>query len=936
MLGLLSHPALVMARTKKDTAMQGAPPSGDPEPTEGHAGEHRRASARAPTVPFQMVTRRGAQKRTSGGSEEHAVASNDLASAGEEVYHEAAAPGDNEPEPQGEGSGAGTTADDAGDTPRRSSRVVPKRALPLQRSHIIILRLSPAKLELATPLAERLLPRGASTNPSSPPQLPVDLAAEEPVPLSIEGPAPAPRNKRPRNKKAVSPNFEEANAEEEERPPKKRRKTKKTAETAAGEEPILPENAELAAIQQPEPSLPEMAPPSLPPAPTMPMPDAPVPAAEVPKAEPPFDPNQMEVSQPEEPLQKRRGRPPKSELLKRQRQPRQPAAAPAAPVGHPVGSLAHYFREQMPEGMNMVDVIALAQHMRAGDLQAKKAPMKRIIKRGYRVEHRVTREWCTQRGQKLIAQQRKIRRHVHRANVALVDQAIRLAQHDPTYFTETGLGAPFYLAGLKQAAEQRDKTRGIGDLRRDLEVQAMENKIEHSSVRWRRQINNEVVDGLEKIAIERNLLSNIIRKYATEHPDRLDEIIEECEETGEDLSTAILNAACDAHPNDVEEEVYNKTWRSRGHGLGKWFKILDDQPMDLDLDDDEEKEEEPQAVSEHDGSPEPQEAPVSHESQQPPMSFERGGSPGFDERGEPPISNLRDEPPTLVENEEPALPMDTEESESSDEHGEPRADRETNADLITRLRGLSELLEAAANEFRSDSKPAPESPRPDPEELLSVLASAAAERDHIPGTPEILLPLSPGPSLPKEPSPTFHERPSPGFSEDELLIAASASPPPSFGGDGSIDERASNFSNRLVEPSAEPGFALSGPAPPPEVLKPSSLHPEADHGSRFTAETRRWSDHRMFPIERNPAYSPIATHHHFLPGPSPPPLQSRGSSVHSLPPPTALSSPGRLLPSPVPSTRFPAAYQALPQRSPSPGFFNPLPHDPRYRGDQSR
>lgn len=918
-----------MARTKKDTAMQGAPPSGDPEATEAHAGEHRRASARAPTVPFQMVTRRGAQKRTSGGSDEHTVIPNDLALAGEEVYPEVAAlptpvgQGENEPEPQGESSGAVPSVDDAGDAPRRSSRVVLKKvAQPAQRTLLLILRLSPAKLESVTPLTERLVVGGSSVKPSPPIQSPISPVVEGSIAPSTEGLIPTPRNKRPRNKKAASPNADEANAEEE-RPPKRRRK-KKSVDVAAGEEPRLLENAELAAIQQPEPTLPASVPPSLPPPPMSPKPSTPVLEVEAPKAEPPLEPLKVEVSQPEEPLQKRRGRPPKSELLRRQRQPRQPVAAPAAPVGHPVGSLAHQFREQMPEGMNMLDIIALAQHMRAKDLQAKKRPMKRSIKKGYRVEHRVTREWCAQRGQKLVGQQRKIRRHVQRANVALADQAIRLAQHDPTYFSEAGLGAPFYLAGLQQAAEQRDRTRKIGDMRRDFELQAVDNRIQHIKLRRRRQIRDEIVDGLEKLAVEKNHFSNIIRTFAAEHPDKLDEIIEECEETGGDLSTAILKTACETHSRNIEEEVDNNIWGSRGHGLGKWFKFVDDNRMDFDLDEEGREEEEPKAIPEHDEVLVPNEGAVSHEKQQPPMSFEREGSPGFDEREQPPTSNERDRSPTREGGEELVSTMRAEEFQLSDEPGQAHIN-------------LSELLEVATQELQTSSESAPKNLTPEVEaELLDVLASAAAEREHIPDTPEVLLPLSPGPSLPKEPSPALQEGPSPTFSEDEGLVATSASPPPSFGREGSIDERASNFSSRIVEPSAEPGFALSGPAPPPEVLKPSALYQEADHGSRFTGETRRWSDNRMFPMDRGATFSPIATHHHFLPGPSPPPHQSRGSSVHSLPPPTAMSSPGRLLPSPVPSTRFPAAYQALPQRSPSPGFFSPLPHDPRYRGDQAR
>ncbi|KAF3194264.1 hypothetical protein TWF225_006819 [Orbilia oligospora] len=937
MLGLFSRPALAMARTKKDTATQGAPTPGDPEPTEAHAGEHRRASARAPTVPFQMVTRRGAQKRTSGGSEEHAVTSNDLASAGEDVYPEFAAlptpvgQGEDDPELQ---AGVAPSADDAGDAPRRSSRVVPKKVAPAQRSLLLVLRLSPAKLESVTPLAERLVVEAFSTKSSPPPLSPVSPVVGGSALPPVEGPAPPPRNKRPRTKKAVSPGVEEPNAEEER--PKKRRKNKKSAEAAAGEEPILLENAEPE-VQQPEP-LPSLAPPPPLPPPMSLEPAAPVLEVEALKAEPPLDP--MDVSQPEEPLQKRRGRPPKSELLKRQRQPRQPAAAPVAPAGHPVGSLAHQFREQMPEGMNMLDIVALARYMRAKDLQAKKRPMKRSIKKGYRVEHRVTREWCTQRGQKLIGQQRRIGRHVQRANVALADQAIRLAQNDPTYLSENGLGAPFYFAGLQQAAEQRDKLRDIGDLRRDLELQAVDNRIQHTRIRRRRQIRNEIVDALEKLAVERNHFSNAIRTFAAKHPDKLDEIIEECEKTGEDINIAILSAAYETHPNDIEDdEVVEKIWGSRGHGLGKWFKFVDDNRMDLDEEEEQEEqggEKEQQAVLERDEVLTPNEGVVSHEKQQPPMSFERGGSPEsveregspvFDEREQPPMSNERGESPAPEERgEDLALPVDAEEFQLYDERNQLHVD-------------LSELLEVATQELRASSRPAPKSPTtPGPDvELLNVLASAAAQREHIIGNPELLLPLSPGPSLPKEPSPAFQEGPSPAFSEDEGLVATSASPPPSFGGEGSIDERASNFSGRVVESSAEPGFALSGPAPPPEVLKPSALYQEVDHGSRFTGETRRWSDNRIFPMDRGSNFSPIGTHHHFLPGPSPPPHQSRGSSVHSLPPPpTALSSPGRLLPSPVPSTRFPAAYQALPQRSPSPGFFNPLPHDPRYRGDQSR
>ncbi|KAK6522292.1 hypothetical protein TWF281_002856 [Arthrobotrys megalospora] len=949
-----------MARTKKDTAMQGPPHAGDPEPSDAHAGEHRRASARAPTVPFQMVTRRGAQKRTSGGSEEHAVASNDLASAGEEVYAEGAAlptpvgQGEIEPEPQGEGSGVVPTADDAGDVPRRSSRVVPKKvAPPVQRPRLILkLRLNPAKLEsvMVPPAtvpeqeAEGLDPSASrstrlklvvgdnSAKPSSPLLSPVSpMTEDQPVVPTTEGLA---RQKRPRKPKVASPNVEEANVEEEEeRAPKRRRRLKKTADAAAGEEPILPPTAEPAAVQQLPPSPPVPAPT----APSMsPKPAAPVLAVAAPEAEPSLEPHQVEVSQPEEPLQKRRGRPPKSELLKRQRQPRQ-AAAPA-PAGYPVGSLAHQFREQMPEGMNVLDVIALAQHMRAKDLLAKKRPMKRCIKRGYRAEHRVTREWCTQRNQKLVGQQRKLNRHLHRANIGLVDQAIRLAQTDPTYFSETGLGAPFYRAGLQQAAEHRDKLHQIDGVRRDYALQAVDDRMRHIELRRKRQTRNEIVDGLEKLAVERDHYSNIIRTFAAEHPDELDEIIDECEGTGEDLSAAILRAACEAQPNDVDEEVDNKIWRSRGHGLGKWFKFTDDNRMDLDED------EEPQAMPQREQSPMENEGTVSHEKQQPPMSFERGGSPGFDERepimffekGQSPVlremeqplmSNERGGSPMADEKEEVVLPMTIEEPQMSDERGESHIN-------------LTELLEAATQELQNNGELATEASldahSPGAEiEMLDLLASAAAEQDHLPGTPELLHPVSREPSLSKEPSPAFPKEPSPAFSEDDRIIATSASPPPSFGGDGSVDERASNFSSRMMESSAEPGFALSGPAPPPEVLKPSALYQETDHRSRFAGEpSRRWSDNRMFPIERN--FSPIATHHHYLPGPSPPPLQSRGSSVHSLPPPTALSSPGRMLPSPVPSARFPAAYQALPQRSPSPGFFNPLPHDARYRGDQSR
>ncbi|KAK6330726.1 hypothetical protein TWF718_002927 [Orbilia javanica] len=914
MLGLFSRPAPTMARTKKDTATQGAPPLGDPESTEAHAGEHRRASARAPTVPFQMVTRRGAQKRTSGGSEEHVVVSSDLVSAGEDVDPDATAlltpVGQEEDGPEG----VQPSTDDAGETPRRSSRVVPKRvAPPAPRSLLVILRLNPAKLESVTPVDERQMVGGPSVKQGSPFPSPISPATEEPVAPATEGPVPPPRNKRPRAKKATSPSGEEVDADGER--PQKRRRKKKAAEVPAMDESILPETAESVAIQQPEPSLPAPAPPSFPPPPTSPGHFEPMFTSEAPEAEPLPDEAQMEISQPEEPLQKRRGRPPKSELLKRLRQPRQPIAAPVAPVGHPVGSLAHQFRTQMPEGMSVLDLVALAQYMRIKDLQSKKKQMKRGIKKGYRVEHRVTREWCTQRSQKLVNQQRRIGRHVQRANVALADQAIRLAQHDPTYFSETGLGAPFYLAGLQQAAEHRDRIREIGDLKRDLDLQAVDNRIQHVRLRRRRQIRNEIADGLEKLAVERDQFASIIRTFAAEHPDELDKIIDECEESGGDVGTAIFKAACEARP-DVEEEIDNKVWGSRGHGLGKWFKFMDDNRMDLDMNGEEEND--------HDEVLAPGEVIVSHENQQPPMSFERGGSPGFDEREQPPTSNERGGSPGPEEREDMLLATREEEEEEyqlSEERELPHVN-------------FSELLEAAAQEFQTTDEPIQKSPIPEPD-FLAVLASAASEREHVPGTPELLLPLSPGPSSHKESSPAFQEETFPAFSEDEGLVATSASPPPSFGGEGSIDERASNFSARLAEPSAEPGFALSGPAPPPEVLKPSALYQEADHGSRFTGETRRWSDNRMFPMDRGTTFSPIATHHHFLPGPSPPPHQSRGSSVHSLPPPTALSSPGRLLPSPVPSTRFPAAYQSLPQRSPSPSFFNHT-HDPRYRGDQSR
>ncbi|KAK6342105.1 hypothetical protein TWF730_001583 [Orbilia blumenaviensis] len=939
MLGLFNRTALVMARTKRDTAMQGA---GDLEPSEAHAGEQRRASARAPTVPFSMVTRRGA-KRTSGGSEEHAVTSNDPASAGEEVEMEGAIPpGENEPEPQGEGSGVVPTADDAGDVPRRSSRVVPKKvAPPAQRPRLLLkLQLTPAKLEfiLRPPAtaperqAEGLEPSAArsqrlklvvgdgSAKPSSPLPSPINAVAEEPVAPATEGPAAPPRNKRPRNKKAASPNGDEVNGEEEERP-KKRRKNKKSAEAAAGEEPILPEIAEPLAVQQPAPQTPAPASQPLPASPMSVVP-TPMPPANAPEAETPLEPHQMEISQPEEPQQKRRGRPPKSELLKRQRQPRQPVTVPAPPAIHPVGSLAHQFREQMPEGMNMLDVIALAQHMRAKDLRAKRDPMKRIIKRGYRVEHRVTREWCTQRAQRLIGQQRKIGRHMHRANVALVDQAIRLAQHDPSYLSETGLGAPFYLAGVQQAAEHRDKLCQMSEMSRAFDQQLVKDRVEQAEQMAKRQTRNEVAEGLEKLAAERDQLSKIIRTFAAEHPDELDEIIEECEDTGEDLSTAILKAVCEAHPRNLDDEIEKTVWESRGRGLGKWVKFTDDNRMDLD-------EDEPQEATGREELLASNEGVVSHEKEQPPMSFERGGSPEFDEGKQLPASHEMDEILMPIQKVEP---MEVEDFELSDERGGPHID-------------LSQLLEAATQEFKTinEAQAVHKSSSPEVEveveaevEMLDVLASAAAEQDHIPGTPELLHPSSsPGPSLSKEPSPAFLKEPSIAFSEDEPVVATSASPPPSFG-DGSVDERASNFSSRMMESSAEPGFALSGPAPPPEVLKPSALYPEADHGSRFAAETRRWSDNRMFSMDGSPAFPPITSHHHFLPGPSPPPLQSRGSSVHSLPPPTALSSPGRLLPSPVPSTRFPAAYQALPQRSPSPGFFNALPHDPRYRGDQSR
>ncbi|KAF3923682.1 hypothetical protein ABW20_dc0101124 [Dactylellina cionopaga] len=903
-----------MARPKKDTTMQDPTVllAGEFEAAVDNtpSGEHKR-SARAPTVPFQMVTRRrGAQARTSGGPEEHAAASDDLISAREEDTEAASVPTvtgppDSDPSTIGEGSGGALAAEpEAEETPRRSSRVVPKKVAPTKPSLIVKLPIRPEALRRLVEIwsEEPEPPKPAAVEDSAPPVTPVPLAVTtfQPEEAPIATPAETPvRGKRTRKPKDFSYNDDaegqESPNQEEERPVKRRRKTNKAAGSTNGEDTEM-----TLTVSEP------VANTALPSSNTTPLPtnqaDSPTsgrPAqADAPEQQASVEAPRPEVPTPEEPPQKRRGRPPKAELLRRQqlreaeqpqilalpRPSRLPPPAPVIPIPAPVNELANQFRAAIPQGLGVLDVINLAKHMRDKNLQAKKRPIKRCIKRGFRVEHRVTREWCTQRNQRLVGQQRKLDRHLRRANLGLLDQTVNLVQNSPDYLSETGPAAPFYKEGLRVADEVRQRLLDIAAYKLELDIKLAHTNLERGEHLARRRYATGIEDALDKLAEQGACLKRVLKAFVEEFPKATDAIIEQCEANGEGATIELIEAACDLPMVDIDAEL-DAIWRGRGGGLGVELRFADYIKPDVHMKGEDDDEEVPVVI----------------------MSNERGG---------------------LAEDRE---------SEEPQELQEPQEPQEQHGDLEALMAALKENIQASKEQALKEKASKEQAV---PADRLDIFATLAAQQERLLDLSE----RSERSEKPSEKPSPMPEMPSPAMSGSDRIILPSASPAPSyFGGDGSTDGRSST---RIIEESAEPGFALSGPAPPPDVLKPSSLYQEQPESrSRFTGsgESRRWTEARIFQgLERPHHFSPLqTTHHHYLPGVSPPPLLSAGSSVHSLPPPSAMSSPGRLLPSPVPTTRFPAAYQAVGQRSPSPGFFNsmphdPRPHDPRFRGEQGR
>ncbi|KAF3901860.1 hypothetical protein AA313_de0209632 [Arthrobotrys entomopaga] len=934
-----------MARPKRDQATQ-APAAPEAE----QSGEHRRTNARAPTVPFQMVTRRrGAQQRTSGGSEDHHISHDDLVSAKEEtdaasVPPAMAPPAANGPEHVGVGNEVAPTAEpDAGEAPRRSSRVVPKKAAPQKPSLVVALHLRPELLRQAleglpaeapgrreedfeppTPRAKR--PKQVSTDQAA---QQTSSSAAAPLPAE-EADARAPSQKRARRPKQAVSYAEDSESperlptpeEEEEGPPPKRRRkyTRRVpaADAAADDTqaPISEPVVEAAAPAASASSGAILA--SLPVEPVTPAPTQPMQMDDVSEERKSPEKLQAGESTPDERQGgKRRGRPPKAELVRRALQqkqqeeeqqydkmnhtqlylPKPPPLQPALPPPSP-DSLASQFRAAIPEGLNMDDVLTISKHMRDKELKSRKRQMKRLVKRGYRVEHRVTRESCNQRSQRLVVQQRKLDRHLRRANLGLLDQTIAQLSTSEEYLSANGPAAPFFNEGERQAALIRQKQIEIANFRRECEEQLAERMKEASKYLSDRAFARSIPENLEKLEEQKQYLSSELRKWAKEHPDEVDAIIERCSESGEDVNTAIQDAAFDGR-SDIDD-VIEKIWNGRGRG-----------PIILEGSGDDDVEMGEAGYSNLRGGDDEEYSNVRGGEDDGEYSNLRGGD--NDDEG---YTNIRGGSPAPT-----AMPV-----EDNEEEQRPGV-------------SFSALVDVVNQEVETKRK------ETDQEAAFEIFIQAAIEQERL--KEKSKSPIQAPEEPPADPHEEF-EQPSPAPSFRGRMTIPSASPAPSFG--GSTDERSST---RVFEESAEPGFALSGPAPPPDVLKPSSLYSEVESRSRFTSngEPRRWSESRRFPsIERmeRPSFSPLqTTHHHYLPGVSPPPLLSAGSSTHSLPPPSAMSSPGRVLPSPVPSTRFPAAYQAVSQqqqRSPSPGFFNQppqdtrpqdtRPHEPRFRGDR--
>ncbi|KAF3914552.1 hypothetical protein ABW20_dc0101386 [Dactylellina cionopaga] len=624
-----------MARLRKDPAMQ-APAAlqaesdstgdrqhqGDGHPT----GEHRRTNAPAPMVPFQMVTRRrGAQQRTSGGSEDHAIHSEDLLSAKDEMDTASvpaiAGHGENEPELlEEEDSGAAPTAElDAGEAPRRSSRVVPKKVAPtVQKPSLIIsLRLRPELLKQATEILpaeapdrqvedlEPITPRSKrpkqaiADEPAQPSSSFASaaghLSGEESSVIVAQAETPAPSQKRARKtKEAVSYAEDPDSADqlvtpEEDRPP--------VEEAPAPQRSVEPVPQP---VEPPTVSASKFVATPLPGNPSTPTIVLPMQIGDVPEEQTPLELQRTGTLTSEEPPQKRRGHPPKAEILRKQAQqqqqealqqlqlqqlrlPRQTALISVAPLPPPADSLASQFRAVIPQGLKMLAVINIAKHLRDKDLKSKKRPINRLIKRGFSVEHQVTRDWCDQRGQRLVGQQRKLDRHLRGANLGLLDQTINLLQTSQEYLSATGPAAPLYNEGERVADEHRKKLVAIADYKLELNRKLAFDTAQANNYLSQRQYSNE---NLEKPAEQRAYLSQIVKTFAKEHPDELDAIIESCEESGEDVNATIFAAAFD-NRTDIDTQSV-KIWRGLGGGLGIPLRFSDDNDMDVEMEDDEE------------------------------------------------------------------------------------------------------------------------------------------------------------------------------------------------------------------------------------------------------------------------------------------------------------------------------------------------------------
>ncbi|KAF3907294.1 hypothetical protein ABW21_db0201543 [Orbilia brochopaga] len=797
-----------MARPRKDQTVQ--PPShpqgGDVEegssmPAEGQ----RRPSTRAPTVPFQMVTRRrgAAAKRTSGASDEPVVPAEELASA----TPAAAGNEDSDYEPPAGSSEVPT------EEPRRSARAPPKKTQQVVKkpSLVVKLRLRPDVLERFTsPQVEAPeRPTGDSQSPVARPRRPKPVVVDEPIQspspvrdavaststgtvAAAEAEAPAARVKRPRKQKEPAASTTEAadaaeSANQQEgRPVKRRRKAIKSEALIPDDSPESPTLAGPPAVD-PEA---EAATPAL--GDHMDLaPASPAEAVEELDRQAPVETDRVQAPTPEEPQQKRRGRPPKAELLRRRLKTQLEKANPVIPPPPAPGPLATEFRAKMPAGLKMAEMLSFAQHMRDKTMMAKRKPMKRMVKRGFRVEHRVTREWCTQRKRDLGTQQGKLDRQIRRANAGLLDQTMHLVQDCEDYLSEKGPASQFWMEGIFVAKGHSAKLRAQAAFRRDLDAKRMQESRESEEYLRQRQFASEIAVDMEKLKAKQERMSAVVVAFSRDHPEEVDAIVKECEANGKDVNTVLLAAALEAGKVDMEDD-FRKIEGGRGFGFCEPLAFAGDlDEMDVD-----------EAVP-----PTPREA-----------------SPPFQ------IQESCERDSTTIQ--------------------------------------LDALLGCANEELKAMNEK---------EESLGLLAKIAGEQDRLP--------------------------------------------------------------NRVTEEPVEPGFALSGPAPPPDVLKPSSMPQEPELRSRFTGsgDSRRWTENRMFTVMERPVFSPLQTHHHFLPGVSPPP-PLMGSSVQSLPPPpSAMSSPGRVLPSPVPTTRFPAAYQAISGRSPSPSVvFNAHPYDPRPRGDQGR